>query len=108
MFVTALNANDHIVYDWIIGFGATQHMTFEWEWFTIYEPIVPQRMYMDDDTILEAISKKNIKATMQVASKVLLTTITQVLNVVKMKNRLISISKLIFERLENGVWQGWL
>jgi hypothetical protein len=29
MFVTALNANDHIVYDWIIGFGATQHMTFE-------------------------------------------------------------------------------
>jgi hypothetical protein len=63
---------------------------------------------MDDDTILEAISKKNIKATMQVASKVLLTTITQVLNVVKMKNRLISISKLIFERLENGVWQGWL
>ncbi len=29
MFVVALNANDHIVYDWIIGFDATQHMTFE-------------------------------------------------------------------------------
>jgi hypothetical protein len=29
MLVVALNANDHIVYDWIIGFNATQHMTFE-------------------------------------------------------------------------------
>ncbi len=29
MFVAALNANDYIVYDWIIGFNATQHMTFE-------------------------------------------------------------------------------
>jgi len=25
MFVTMLSANDHMVYDWIIDFGATQH-----------------------------------------------------------------------------------
>jgi hypothetical protein len=59
---------------------------------------------MGDDTVLEAIGKKNIKATMQVASKMLLTTITQVLNVPKMKNNVISVSKLIFKRLSNGVW----
>jgi hypothetical protein len=29
MFVTALGANDHTTYHWIIDFGATQHMTFE-------------------------------------------------------------------------------
>jgi hypothetical protein len=29
MFIVALGANDHTVYDWIIDFGATQHMTFE-------------------------------------------------------------------------------
>jgi hypothetical protein len=63
---------------------------------------------MGDDTILEAISKWNIKATMQVASKVLLTTITQILNVQKMKNNVISINKLILKMLENGVRQGWL
>jgi hypothetical protein len=45
---------------------------------------------------------------MQVASKVLLTTITQILNVQKMKNNVISINKLILKMLENGVRQGWL
>jgi hypothetical protein len=40
MFVTALNANDHARNDWIIDSGATQHMTFEREWFTTYESIV--------------------------------------------------------------------
>jgi hypothetical protein len=40
---------------------------------------------MGDDTILEAIGKGNIKATMQVVGKVLLTTISQILNVPKMK-----------------------
>jgi hypothetical protein len=29
MFVVALNANDHITYDWIVDSGATQHMTFQ-------------------------------------------------------------------------------
>ncbi len=32
MFVATLNANDHTTYDWIIDFGATQHMTFEQKW----------------------------------------------------------------------------
>jgi hypothetical protein len=35
MFVATLGANDHMVYHWIIDSGATQHMTFEQEWFTI-------------------------------------------------------------------------
>jgi hypothetical protein len=52
MFVVALNANDHMVCDWIINSGATQHMTFEREWFTTYKSIVPQEVYMGDDTIL--------------------------------------------------------
>ncbi len=34
MFVAALCANDHTTYDWIVDSGATQHMTFEQEWFT--------------------------------------------------------------------------
>jgi hypothetical protein len=33
MFVAALSANDHTTYDWIVDSGATQHMTFEQEWF---------------------------------------------------------------------------
>jgi hypothetical protein len=52
---------------------------------------------MGDDTILEAINKGNIKATMQVGGKLSHTTITQVLHVPKMKNSLIFVSKLIFE-----------
>jgi hypothetical protein len=58
MFVAALGANDHTVYHWIIDSCVTQHMTFEWEWFTTYESIVPWKVYMGDDTILEAIGKK--------------------------------------------------
>jgi len=33
MFVAALSANDHTMYDWIVHSGATQHMTFEQKWF---------------------------------------------------------------------------
>jgi hypothetical protein len=69
MFVTALNANDHVRNDWIIDSDATQHMTFEREWFTTYESIVARKVYMGDDTILEAIRKGSIKATMQVEVK---------------------------------------
>ncbi len=100
MFVTALSANDHARNDWIIDSGATQHMTFEQEWFTTYTSIVGRKVYMGDDTILEAIGKGSIKAIMQVGGKMLLTTITQVLHVPKMKNSLISVSKLISEGLE--------
>ncbi len=74
-FVVTKSVNDHMAYDWIIDFGATQHMTFEQEWFTTYESIVPQKVYMGDDTILEAIGKGSIKAIMQVGVKMLLTTI---------------------------------
>ncbi len=100
MFVTALSANDHARNNWIINSGATQHMTFEQEWFTTYESIVPRKVYMGNDTILEAIGNGSIKATMQVGGRVLFTTITQVLHVPKMKNTLISVSKLISEGLK--------
>ncbi len=43
MFVTPLSANDHTMYDWIVDSGATQHMTFEQKWFTMYERISPRR-----------------------------------------------------------------
>ncbi len=95
-----MSANDHARNDWIIDSGATQHMTFEQKWFTTYESIVPQKVYMGDDTILEAIDKRSIKATMQVGGKMLLITITQVLQVPKMKNSLIFVSKLISEGLK--------
>jgi hypothetical protein len=55
---------------------------------------------MGDDTILEAIGKRNIKATMQVGGRRLLITIIQVLHVSKMKNSFISISKLISKSLK--------
>jgi hypothetical protein len=29
MFVPTLNANDHTMYNWIIDFSTTQHMTFK-------------------------------------------------------------------------------
>jgi hypothetical protein len=99
MFVVALSANDHTANHSIIDSSATQHMTFEREWFTTYESIVPRKVYMGDDTILEAIGKGSIKATMQVGGRVLFTTIIQVLHVPKMKNSLIS-SKLISEGLK--------
>jgi hypothetical protein len=50
---------------------------------------------MGDDTVLEAIGKRNIKATMQVGGQLTHTTITQVLHVLKMNNSLISMSKFI-------------
>jgi hypothetical protein len=40
-----------------------KHMTFEQKWFTTYESIIPPKVYMGDDTILEAIGKGSIKAT---------------------------------------------
>ncbi len=95
MFVVALTANDHTTYDWILDSGAKQHMTFEQEWFITYECISPRKVFMGNDTILEAIGKGNIKATMQVGGELSHTTITQVLHVPKMKNNLIFISKLI-------------
>jgi hypothetical protein len=97
MFVAALSANDHTTYGWIVDSGATQHMTFEQEWFTTYERISPRKVFMGDDTVLEAIGKGNIKATMQVGGKLSHATITQVLHVPKMKNNLISVSKFISE-----------
>jgi hypothetical protein len=47
-----------------------------------------------------AIGKVNIKATMQVGGELSHATITQVLHVPKMKNNLISVSKLISERFK--------
>jgi len=97
MFIAALSANDHTTYDWIVDSGATQHMTFQQEWFTTYERISPRRVFMGDDTVLEAIDKGSIKATMQMGGQLTHTTITQVFHVPKMKNNLISVSKLISE-----------
>ncbi len=61
MFVATLGANDHTPYDWIIDSGATQHMTFEREWFITYGSIVPWKVYTGDDTILEAIGKGSVQ-----------------------------------------------
>jgi hypothetical protein len=55
---------------------------------------------MGNDTILEAIDKGSIKATMQVGGKMLFTIIIQVLHVLKMKNNFIFVSKLISEGLK--------
>jgi hypothetical protein len=55
---------------------------------------------MGANTILKAIGKGSIKATMRIGGKLLLATITQVLHVPKMKNSFISISKLISEGLK--------
>jgi hypothetical protein len=97
MFIMTLSANDHTMYDWIINSGAMQqHMTFEQKWFTTYERISPRRVFMGDNTVLEAIGKGNIKAIMQVG-QLTHTTITQILHVPKMKNNLISMSKFIFK-----------
>ncbi len=69
MFITTLSANDHTTDDWIVDSGASQHMTFEQKWFTMYERISLRKVFMGDDTVLEAIGKGNIKATMQVGGK---------------------------------------
>jgi hypothetical protein len=97
MFVAAFNANDHTTYDWIVDSGATQHMTFQQKWFTTYECISPRRVFMGDDTVLEAIGNGNIKTKMQAGGKMSHTTITQILHVPKMNNSLIFVSKLISE-----------
>jgi hypothetical protein len=97
MLVAALSANDHTTDDWIVDSCATQHMTFKQEWFTTYERISPRKVFMGDDTVLEAIGKGYIKAIMQVGGELSHVTITQVLHVPKMKNNLISMSKLISE-----------
>jgi hypothetical protein len=83
MFVTTLSDNDHTTYDWIVDFGATQHMTFQQECFNTYECISRRRVFMGDGTVLKAIGKGNIKATMQVVDKLTHIIITQVLHVPK-------------------------
>ncbi len=52
MFIATLSSNDHMVYDSIIDSDATQDMTFEREWFTTYESIVPciLNSYLDYET----------------------------------------------------------
>jgi hypothetical protein len=60
-----------------------------------YESIVARKVY----TILEAIGKGSIKATMQVEGRVF-TTITQVLHVPQMKNSLIFVSKINLKGLK--------
>jgi hypothetical protein len=65
-----------------------------------HKSIVPQKVYMGDDTILVSIGKGNIKAIMQVGGRILLTTSIQVLHVLRMKNNFISISKLISKGLK--------
>jgi hypothetical protein len=97
VLVATLSANDHTTYDCIVDSGATQQMTFEQEWFTTYERISPRKVFMGDDIVLDAIGKGKIKATMQVKGELSHATITQVLHVPKMKNNLISVSKLISE-----------
>jgi len=83
VFVTTFSGNDHTTYDWIVDSGPTQHMTFEQEWFTTYERISPRRVFMGDDTVLEAIGKGNIKVIMQMGGELTHTTITHVLHVQK-------------------------
>ncbi len=61
MFVAALNANDHTMYDWIVDSSVKQQMTFQQEWFTTYEHIPARRVFMGYDTILEAIGKGSSK-----------------------------------------------
>ncbi len=75
-------------------------MTFERKWFTAYKSIVPRKVYMGDDTILEATGKWSIKAIMQVGGKMLFTTITQVFHVPKMNNSLIFVNQLISKGLK--------
>jgi hypothetical protein len=48
------------------GVATSQHMTFEQKWFTMYKHISPKKVFVGDDTILKAIGKGNIKATMHV------------------------------------------
>jgi hypothetical protein len=55
---------------------------------------------MGDDTILEAVGKVSIKATMQIGGKMLFITITKVFHVPKMKNNFISVNKLILNGLK--------
>jgi hypothetical protein len=38
-----------------------------------YESIVPQRVYMGDNTILKAINKRIVKTTMQIGGKIFVT-----------------------------------
>ncbi len=77
-----------------------KHMTFQRKWFTTYKSIVLWKVYMGDDTILEAIGKKSIKATMQIGGRMLFITIIQVLHVPKMKISFISIKKFISKNLK--------
>ncbi len=41
-----------------------RNTTFEQEWFIMYKCISPMRVFMGDDTVLEAVGKGNIKAIM--------------------------------------------
>jgi len=61
MFVAVLSVNDHTTYDWIVDFGATQHMTFKQKWFTTYERISPRRVFMGDDTIWRPLARGTSK-----------------------------------------------
>jgi len=97
VFIATLSANDHTTYDWIVDSGATQHMTFQREWFTTTNAFPQGGCSWAMTLFLEAIGKGNIKATMQAGGKMSHITITQVLHVPKLKNNIISVSKFISE-----------
>jgi hypothetical protein len=61
MFVTTLSANDYATYDWIVDSSATQHMTFEQEWFTMYEHISPRKVFMGKTPFWRPLARGTLK-----------------------------------------------
>ncbi len=95
MFVATLSANDHTIGLSIPVQCNTWHSNKNG---LPHTSTFPQgRLFMGDDTVLEAIGKGSIKATMQVGGQLTHTTITQIFHLPKMKNNFISMSKLISE-----------
>ena len=100
VFMAGLSVSIHTRQDWLVDSGATQHMTFQRHWFESYEEIEPRKVFMGDDTILEAIGRGNIVTSIKVEGVLRQIKITKVLHVPKIHNNLLSVSKLISEGLK--------
>ncbi len=93
VFISVLYAkNIHNV--WLIDSGASQYMTCNKDWLVNYRDIMPVKVYLEDDSIVDALGIGDIEVTMETSSSPISGTFKDVLYVPGLTKNLLSVSKV--------------
>ena len=87
----ALNMND----DWIVDSGATTHMSPHRGDFDTFETTLPKKVFMGDDSVLQAIGRGSILVDTKVGGCTKRIRFKDVLYVPKLQSNLLSVSKIV-------------